>query len=123
MLGDTRDTPLCLVVVLCARSRPGDSDDRQGLGAHLDLCLLDLDLGRGKDGPVALSDLGEPGAMERDGAKLGAWLMQELAPFDGDLELAARFALRLAALRTGVIVGPDEPTLAELLDDAPWTVT
>ena len=122
MLGDTRATPLCLVVVLFARSICGPSDDKHGLGAHLDLCLLDLDLGHGKDGPVALSELGEPEAIERDGAKLGAWLLRELAPFDGDLERAARFSLRLAALRTGVIVGPEEPTLGQLLDDTAWTV-
>lgn len=108
MMGDTRGAPLAMIVCLHAATElPAGVEDRR-LDAHRHLCLLDLGLATAP-GPVALKDLGEPQTVSQHPGDLEAWTMRALAPFDGDLARAAWFALRLAACRTRIIVGP-EPT-------------
>ncbi|HEU0030677.1 MAG TPA: hypothetical protein VFQ53_08590 [Kofleriaceae bacterium] len=110
IMGDSGATPLALIVCLHGeRSLPAHVEDR-GLAAHRDLCLLDLGLGRAAaDGPIKLADLGAPGTVGQSSAEVEYWLDRALVPFDGDLGRAARFALALAAVRTGLVAGP-EPT-------------
>jgi hypothetical protein len=92
MFGDTRAPELALVCCLHARTLGGD----QGrVRAHLDLCLMDLGLGRA-DGPVPIAALGEPGTVTGDPAVLAAWIAERMAPFDGDAARAARHALAVA---------------------------
>lgn len=107
MMGDTRAAPLALVVCLHAERALGPMVDDRRLGAHRDLCLLDLGLARAP-GPVRIAALGDPGTVDANPSTLEAWLARALVPFDGELARAAWYALRIAAHRTGVITG-DEP--------------
>jgi len=106
MLGDTHAAPLALVCCLQAATElPAGVEDRR-LDAHRQLCLLDLGLGHA-DGPVPLKSLGDPDAVAQHPGDLEAWTAQALTPFGGDLAAAARFCLQLAAVRTGVVNGPE----------------
>jgi hypothetical protein len=92
MFGDTRAPELSLIVCLHAQTLAGD---QRRVRAHLDLCMLDLGLGRATAHPVALRALGEPGTVDRDAGALAAWATEHLAPFDGDAARAARHALAI----------------------------
>lgn len=101
MMGDTRAAPLALVVCLHAERLDPMLEDRR-LASHRNLCLMDLGLAHA-EGPVRLVALGDPDAVAIDPSSLEAWLQRSLVPFDGDLERAALFALRVAARRTELI--------------------
>jgi len=96
MFGDTRASALALVVCLHARTLAGD---QRGVRAHMDLCVLDLGLGRAAATPVPLVALGEPGTVATEPAALAAWTAAHLVPFDGDAARAARHALAIAVAR------------------------
>jgi hypothetical protein len=108
MMGDTRAAPLALVVCLHAQHElPVGYEDRR-LAGHRDLCLLDLGLTRTvAPGPIRIRDLGAPGTVDDHPGELAAWLARALAPFAADLGRAAWFALRTAAVRTGILEAPD----------------
>lgn len=108
MMGDTHAAPLALVVCLHAEHEvPPGYDDRR-LAAHRDLCLLDLGLTQPTSpGPIKLVALGAPGTVDDRPGELAAWLYRALAPFDHDLARAARFALAIAAVRVGLVEGPE----------------
>ncbi|MCB9559675.1 MAG: hypothetical protein H6708_04645 [Kofleriaceae bacterium] len=109
-MGDTGAAGLGLLVVLHAEASLPDGVEDRRLGAHRDLFLLDLGLGRAaRPDAIPVRALGEPGTVAPAVARREAWLHRQLAPFDGSLARAARFALALAAARTGVIVA--EPVL------------
>jgi len=104
MLGDTGAPGLGLLAVLHAEAGLPDGVEDRRLAAHRDLFLLDLGLGAtAAPGAIPLAKLGEPGFVAVAHPRLAGWLADELARFGGSLERAARFALRLAAVRTGVV--------------------
>jgi hypothetical protein len=106
--GDSGATGVALIVALYGLRVTADRFER--LRAHRDLCMLDLGLAATTaPGPVAIASLGNGKAVALDEQRLQSWLAVELAPFDGDLERAARFALELARARTGL--RPDDPVL------------
>lgn len=106
--GDTGATGVALIVALYGLRVTSDRPER--LRAHRDLCMLDLGLATAMaPGPVAIASLGDGKTVALDEQRLHSWLAIELAPFDGDLERAARFALELARARTGL--RPDDPVL------------
>ncbi|MCA9692826.1 MAG: hypothetical protein KC636_24725 [Myxococcales bacterium] len=122
MLGDAGAAPLCLFVCLYGqRLLPADALDRR-LASHRDLCLLDLGLARAPGESVAIAALGDDDCMDRDGDALARWLAFELTPFAGSLADAARFAVRLAAIRTGLYVGAPPTSVVDVLDDSRWTL-
>jgi len=108
MAGDTRGAPLALVVCLHAEaSLPAGLEDAT-IAPHRDLCLLDLGLASPtRPGPVKVVDIGKPDTLERPAVELELWLARALAPFDNDLARAALYVRRLAAVRTGLVDGPD----------------
>jgi hypothetical protein len=108
MMGDTGAPELALVVCLHAEAELPEGFDHRRLAAHRDLCLLDLRLTRTTaPGPFRLAEIGNPGVVEDHPGELAAWLARALVPWGGDLARAAHHALRVAAVRTGVIDGPD----------------
>lgn len=113
MMGDTRGAPLALVVCLHAEAGlPAGVEDGR-LAAHRNLCLIDLRLAAAvQPGPVKLVELGTPGVVAGHPGPLAAWLAQALAPWRGELDRAAWYALQLAAVRTGIVAAP-EPTPEE----------
>jgi len=125
MLGDTGACPLCIMAVSFAQEQLGERVEDRPLQAHLYLCLLDMGLARThNDEPLPLGRAGDPELIDGDPRPdLAAWLAQQLEPVGGDLARAAELALRLAAVRTGLISGPGEPTLEQILDDSLWTPT
>jgi hypothetical protein len=96
VFGDTRAAPLALVVCLHASTL---GRDQRGVRAHLDLCLLELGLGRAASVPVPLVALGEPGTVAPASDALARWTAEHLAPFEGDASRAARHALAIAVAR------------------------
>ena len=107
MAGDTRGAPLALIVCLHAEaSLPEGVVDTQ-IAAHRDLCLMELGIAAPPPGPIPLVDFGKPGMMQHSPGQLAAWLARALIPFDGDLSRAATYVRKLAALRTGLVDGPD----------------
>jgi len=108
MMGDSRAAPLALVVCLHAETLLPPEGDQGRLASHKNLCLLDLGLAASTvPGPIKIVELGQPGAVEDRPGEVAAWLARALIPFDDDLARAARYALHLAAVRTGVIEGPE----------------
>lgn len=123
MLGDTGACPLCVMVVSHAQQQLGERVEDRSLQAHLHLCLLELGLARTRnDAPLPVGRAGDPELLERDPRPdLEAWLARQLAPMGGDLARAAELSLRLAAIRTGLVTGPERPTLEQVLDATLWT--
>lgn len=106
IFGDTRGAPLALVVCVHAARELPDGVEVRRLAAHRDLCLLDLGLATAP-GPVRIGALGTPGVVDDRPGHIEAWLARALIPFDGDLARAAKFALDLAAVRLGIVDGPE----------------
>ena len=123
MLGDTGACPLCIMAVSFAQEQLGERVEDRSLHAHLQLCLLDMGLAKThNDEPLPLGQAGDPELIDGDPRPdLAAWLARQLQPVDGDLARAAELTLRLAAARTGLISGPEAPTLEQVLDPALWT--
>ena len=122
MLGDSRGAPLCLITALHVRSLGLTPNQRARLDSHIHLCLLDLGLVADPGEPIPLLELGTGGVVELAGRQVHQWLLRELEPFDGDLARAATFCLHLAALRTGLVDGPADPSIATLSDADLWTL-
>jgi hypothetical protein len=100
MLGDTRATPLALIVCLYAEAAAPPRADLRRLHAHRDLCLLELGLAHARrSGPVPIAELGKPELATVHGDALERWLAEQLVPFDGDLAAAAQSVLALALAR------------------------
>jgi hypothetical protein len=96
MFGDTRAPELALVV--CLHACMLDAGNGR-VRAHLDLCVLDLGLGRAATSPIPIAALGETGTVTGDPAALTAWITEHFAPFEGDVAQAARHALAIAMAR------------------------
>jgi hypothetical protein len=120
MLGDTRGAPLCLLLIEHLRTLLPPLVEHRGLEAHRDLCLMDLGLAGDPAEAVRLKDLGTPGLMVRDDGRIAAWLVRQLEPVGGDLGRAVELIVRLSAVRTGLLAGPDPATLEQVLDAGLW---
>jgi hypothetical protein len=110
MLGDTHAPGLCFLVCEHARRLTRKAAEKELLSAHQALAALDLGLAASASG----------GAVRVDREPVTAWLHRQLQPFDGELERAATFCLCLAATRTGLLIGPPDPSLAQLCDLTLW---
>ena len=122
MLGDTRGAPLCLLLIEHLRTLLPPLVEHRGLEAHRDLCLMDLGLANPpSEHGVPLRELGTAELMRRDEPQIAAWLARQLEPFSGDAGQAAEFILRLSAVRTGLLAGPDPATLEQVLDANLWS--
>jgi len=123
MLGDSGAPELCLLVCLRARLVQDVPQGESQLDGHIDICLMALDLARPADGNdiYAIDDLGEPDEFIRDEGGLKAWLGEQLEPFDGSLRKAAEFSVRLAAIKVGLLTGPREYSVADVLDEELWS--
>lgn len=128
MLGDTHAPELCLLAGLHGQSLEGVTSSQDFLespfAGSIDLCLLDLGLAAPiyahPDGAIPIGDFGRLGTLRRDADALELWLQRQLEPFGGELGKAAEFALRLAAIRVGILHGPETATLEQVLDDSQW---
>jgi hypothetical protein len=91
---------------------------------HIDLCLWELGLATparpDSNGTVPCADIGKPEGFCRDVEGTREWLAEQLRPFGGDVERAAVFAMRLTAARFGLLRGPTEPSIAQVLDESLW---
>ncbi|MDY3551334.1 hypothetical protein R5W24_000409 [Gemmata sp. JC717] len=100
---------------------PADSPAFLG---HIDLCMWELGLASParptEHGTVPLGDGGAPDGFNRDATRAEAWLAEQLRPFGGRADHAAAFAMRLTAARFGLIHGPADPSVAQVLDASLW---
>jgi hypothetical protein len=71
-------------------------------------------------GAVPSRDVGKPETFRRDIEVEREWFGEQLRPFDGDVGRAAVFALRQTAARFGLLRGPEEPSIAQVLDESLW---
>jgi hypothetical protein len=71
-------------------------------------------------GAVPAHDLGKVETFHRDDKASQDWLAEQLQPFGGAVEQAAVFAMRLTATRFGLLRGPAEPSIAQVLDESLW---
>ena len=122
MLGDCGASPLCLMVSLYGQSLlPRGQWDKQ-LTGYMNISLLALGLANPRyDHTLMIKNIGNPDTIDIQEQQLQQWLNAQLAPFAGDLRKAALFCLRLSALRTGVVGGPQNPIIAQLLNDTMWS--
>ena len=58
--------------------------------------------------------------MRRDPDAISQWLERELGRFGGDLGRAAEFSMRFTAIRLGLLSGPSDPTIEQVLDVGLW---
>jgi hypothetical protein len=112
----------CLFV--CYHGRTLEPPGGKRFQAHINLCLWDLGLAvpvRPTEwGTVTPEDLHNPDGFIRDIEATQGWLAEQLRPFDGNVERAAVFAMRLTAARFGLLLGPAEPSIAQVLDESLW---
>jgi hypothetical protein len=122
IFGDMHVPVFCLFV--CYYGRTLEPTDSKRFLGHIDLCLWELGLAipsRPNDfGGVRSADIGKPDGFHRDAEATQEWLAEQLRPFDGDVERAAVFAMRLTAERFGLLRGPAEPSIAQVLDESLW---
>lgn len=122
ILGDMNACVLCLFACLHARSLGGAD-----FQVHIDLCLLDMGLAvptaPAGNGAVRAKDLGKPEAFRRDTDALEVWMSEQLKPFGGNPRLAAEFGMRLTAIRLGLLIGPNAPSIEQVLDVSLWTAS
>jgi hypothetical protein len=121
IFGDTHAPVFCLFVCYYGRTLvPPASTSFLG---HINLCLWELGLAvpaRTDAAGVLIGNVGKPDTFRIDGETTWEWLAEQLQPFGSDLERAARFAMRLTAARFGLLRGPAEPTIAQVLDESLW---
>jgi len=121
IFGDMHAPVFCLFVCLHGRSlRPQEANR---FDAHIDLCLRDLGLAtstRTGTRSIPMTDFGEREMFHRDEAAAVAWLGEQLRPFGGSVKQGAIFAMRLTASRFGLLRGPSEPSIGEVLDESLW---
>lgn len=116
------DMTACLLCVFVSRLGLGlaHPNARAFLG-NIDLCLMDMGLATpAKPGDIAVIDIGKPETFRREEDRARAWLEEQMGPFNGDVARAAHFAMRLTGSRLGVLVGPTEPSIEQLLDASLW---
>jgi hypothetical protein len=122
IFGDMHAPVFCLFV--CRHGRTLVAPDSLDFLGHIDLCLMDLGLARPArpdgSGTLPISALGNPEALDRDEQAAAQWLAEQLSPFDGDAGRAATFAMRLTAAKFGLLNGPVDPTIAQVLDESLW---
>lgn len=121
IFGDMHAVVFCLFV--CDHGRSLVPPDSNTFAPHIDLCLWDLGLAmpaRRYEGSMPIVDIGKPETFRRDARAAREWLAEQLRPFDGDVERAAVFAMRYAAVRFGLLRGPSEPSIEEVLDESLW---
>lgn len=122
IFGDMHAPVFCLFV--CHHGRwlvPADSTAFLG---HINLCLWELGLAApvaaDEMGGVPRRDVARPEAFHRDIAAEREWFAEQLRPFGGNVERAAVFAMRLTAVRFGLLRGPAEPSITQVLDESLW---
>jgi len=119
IFGDTHACELCLFV--CCHASSIFPARRQDFAGHIDLCLMEIGFAdAGGAALIPIVDIGKPGTMRRDEAAVSRWMNRELGRFGGDLGRAAEFSMRLAAIRFGLLSGPADPTLDQVLDPTLW---
>jgi hypothetical protein len=122
IFGDMHVPVLCLFV--CHHGRSLVPGDKAAFLGHIDLCLWELGLAipskPDKMGGVPSRDVGKPEAFRRDIEMEREWFAEQLRPFDGNVGKAAVFAMGLTAGRFGMLRGPAEPSIAQVLDESQW---
>jgi len=121
ILGDMHAVVFCLFV--CHHGRSLVSPDSTLFLSNIDLCLWELGLATPApkyEGSMPIVDIGKRETFRRDTEAAQAWLSEQLRPFDGSIERAAVFAMRYTALRLGLLRGPSEPSIAQVLDESLW---
>ena len=108
IFGDMHANVFCLFVCYHGQSLvPAESKTFQG---HIDLCLWGMGLVTptqpGEMSAVPVRDLGKAETFHRDDKAIQFWMAEQLQPFGGDVERAAVFAMRLTAVRFGLLRGP-----------------
>jgi hypothetical protein len=122
IVGDSHAPELCLLVALYAR-RLLEPGSRTFL-SHIHLCLSDMGLVVGNEpGGTAIQALGSSPALLSNNPELTAWMDAEMKHFPQGLMQAADFGLRLAAIRFGLLTGPPEPDVQQVLDETLWVLT
>jgi hypothetical protein len=123
ILGDMNALLFCLFVCHHGRSLVGPESDF--FLAHMDLCLWDLGLAtpagkyEGKRS-MPIVELCKPENFLRDTDVAQDWLAEQVRPFGGSMERAAVFAMRCTAARLGLLRGPKDPSIEEVLDVSLW---
>jgi hypothetical protein len=120
IFGDMHAPVFCLFV--CHHGRSLVPPDSTAFLAHIDLCLWELGLATPAqpDEFGGVRDIGKPETFRRDVEAAQEWLAEQLRPFGDSVERAAVFTMRLTAFRFGMIRGPAEPSLAQVLDESLW---
>lgn len=121
IFGDMHVPVFCLFV--SHHGQTLEPDGTRFLG-HIDLCLWEIGLATPArptaEGTIPAADVGKPDRFHRDDEGAREWLAEQLRPFGGDTGQAAVFALRLTAARLGLVCGPAQPSIAQVLDDSLW---
>ncbi len=120
IFGDMHALPFCLFACLHGRSlRP---EEASRFDAHIDLCLRDLGLAASTrpEASIPVTDFGNRDRFRREEGAAVAWLGEQLRPFGGSLSRAAAFAMRLTAARLGLLRGPADPSIQQVLDESLW---
>jgi hypothetical protein len=121
VFGDMHVPVFCLFV--CHHGRTLEPPGGTRFLGHIDLCLWELGLATpvlsDADG-TAVTGLGKPDGFRRDDEGAREWLAGQLRPFGGDVARAAAFAMRLTATRFGLLLGPADPSIAQVLDESLW---
>ncbi len=71
-------------------------------------------------GLIPVVDAGKPNLFQREMDTAQAWLVEQLKPFAGNVASAAVFAMRLTAIRFGLLRGPAAPSITQVLDESSW---
>lgn len=112
----------CLFI--CHHGRSLVPPDSPAFLGHINLCLWELGLATPAQpdqmGAVPSRDIGKPETFHIDLAAEREWLAEQLRPFDGNVGRAAVFAMGLTAARFGLLRGPGEPSIAQVLDQSLW---
>jgi hypothetical protein len=121
IFGDMHAPVFCLFVCHYGRSLvPADSAAFFG---HVNLCLWELGLATPAH-PDAMGavvgDVGKPETFRHDVEAEREWFAEQLRPFGGDVRRAALFAMRVTAARLGLLRGPAEPSIGQVLDESLW---
>jgi hypothetical protein len=122
IFGDMHAPVFCLFV--CHYGRSLVPPDNTAFLGHINLCLWELGLATPTQpdemGGVTSRDIGKHNTFRRDTVAEQEWFDEQLEPFGGDVERAAVFAMRLTAARFGLLRGPTEPSIAQVLDESLW---
>ena len=122
IFGDMHAPVFCLFV--CHHGRSLVEADNTAFLGHINLCLWELELATPAEpdemGGVLSRDVGKPETFRHDIGAEKEWFAEQLRPFGGDVERAAVFAMRLTAARFGLLRGPADPSIAQVLDESFW---